>query len=208
MPRIIAILKDQRRRIAGLGLVGALCAGLGGMAQASETEAAPRDAPPAQETAKRVPSELSRQVPGRLRLPDALQYLFADQQRGQIRIEKRVILRITPQRGPNRSTLLAQLPQRALNTRYVERKTDKCLAVDRIAGVQTGSGSRLLLFLRDADIMSVNLEKACRARDFYSGFYIERNEDGKICVDRDQLRSRNGARCEIERMSQLVAVED
>lgn len=126
----------------------------------------------------------------------------------QVRIEQRVIIRITPQRQSNRNNLLAQLPQRELSTRYEEREIARCLPVSGISGVQTGDGNRLLLFLRDQRVITVNLERACRAREFYSGFYIERNEDGQFCVDRDELQSRSGAKCEVERMRQLVAVDD
>ncbi len=126
----------------------------------------------------------------------------------QTRIEQRVIIRISPQRVSNGSNLLNRLPRQSLNARYVEKKTDKCLAIEDVAGVQTGSGNRLLLFLRDKKIMTVNLEKACRARDFYSGFYVEKNKDGKLCVKRDRLHSRNGVKCEVERMRQLVAVTE
>jgi hypothetical protein len=126
----------------------------------------------------------------------------------QIRIQQRVIVRIAPRGGRTGQSLLAQLPQRAPDTRYEERKAGDCVAVQRIAGVETGSGNRLILFMRDAKIMSLNLEKACRARDFYAGFYVERNEDGKLCIDRDRLQSRSGAKCQIDRMMQLVAVND
>lgn len=126
----------------------------------------------------------------------------------QVRIERRVTVRISPARGRNAQRLLSQLPQRELNARYEERKTDKCLPVSSIAGVQTGSGNRLLLFLRDRRIITVNLEKACRARDFYSGFYVERNKDGNLCIKRDKLQSRTGAKCEVARMRQLVAVKN
>ncbi len=127
---------------------------------------------------------------------------------GQIRIEQRVYVRIAPRSAGARRNLLAQLPVRQQAQRYEEKKTAKCVPVSRIAGVETGSGNRLLLFLRDAKILSVNLEKACRARDFYAGFYVERNKDGKLCVDRDTLQSRNGARCDIARMMQLKAIKD
>lgn len=126
----------------------------------------------------------------------------------QVRIERRVVVRISPQRGSNRNNLLAQMPQQTLRTQFEERKMDKCVPVSGIAGVQTGSGNRLLLFLRDQRIITVNLEQACRARDFYSGFYVERNEDGNLCVARDKLQSRTGAKCEVERMRQLVAVNE
>ena len=127
---------------------------------------------------------------------------------GQIRFERRVIVRISPRGVGNRRNMLARLPTRANTTRYKERKAERCVPVNRIAGVETGSGNRLLLFLQDSQIMSLNLEKACRAKDFYSGFYVEPNKDGNLCVDRDTLQSRNGARCDIERMMELVAIDD
>lgn len=126
----------------------------------------------------------------------------------QVRIEQRVVVRITPQSPAPRQSLMAELPQRALPPRFEERKMEKCLPVSGIAGVQTGSGNRLLLFLRDRRVVTANLEKSCRARDFYSGFYVERNEDGMLCVDRDKLQSRSGANCEISRMRQLVEVDE
>ena len=137
-----------------------------------------------------------------------LDAFYGGQVNRQVRIEQRVIIRISPRREGNRNPLLAQLPQRGLTTRYEEGDSERCVPVNRISAVQTGNGNRLLLFLNDRRILSLNLERACRARDFYSGFYIERNEDGQLCVDRDLLQSRSGARCEVEGMRQLVAVND
>ena len=127
---------------------------------------------------------------------------------GQITVRQRVYIRIAPRRGSMRRNMLARSQQQTRTTRYEEGKSNRCVPVESISDVQTGSGNRLLLFMRDAEIMSLNLEKACRAKDFYAGFYVERNKDGKLCVNRDTLQSRNGARCEIERMAQLVAIED
>ena len=126
----------------------------------------------------------------------------------QFRIEQRVTIRISPQSSNNRNELLAQLPQQGVQPAFEEREMDRCVALAGIAGVQTANGNRLLLFLRDERIVTINLEGTCRARDFYSGFYVERNEDGQLCVARDQLLSRSGVKCEIARMSQLVAVDD
>jgi hypothetical protein len=123
----------------------------------------------------------------------------------QVRIEQRVVVRIAPQPSAARQNLLADLPQRPAAPHFEEGGKEKCVALDGIAGVQTGSGNRLVLFLRDRRMISVNLEKSCRARDFYSGFYVEKNKDGRLCVDRDKLQSRSGARCEVETMRQLVA---
>lgn len=124
----------------------------------------------------------------------------------QVRIEQRVVVRITPQPPAARQNLLADMPLRESALRFEERGKEKCVPLDQIAGVQTGSGNRLVLFLRDRKMLSVNLEKSCRARDFYSGFYVEKNKDGRLCVSRDRLQSRTGARCEVEVMRNLVAV--
>ena len=124
----------------------------------------------------------------------------------QVRIEQRVVIRIAPAAGLVRQNLNADLPPRAAPPRFEERGKEKCLGLGTIAGVQTGSGNRLVLFLHDRKMISVGLEKACRARDFYAGFYVEKNKDGQLCVSRDKLQSRTGARCESETMRQLVEV--
>ncbi len=125
----------------------------------------------------------------------------------QVRIEQRVVIRIAPTPPAARPNLAADLPNRpSAAPRFEERGKEKCVGLQGIAGVQTGNGNRLVLFLRDRRMISVNLEKACRARDFYAGFYVEKNKDGQLCVSRDKLQSRTGARCEIETMRQLVEV--
>lgn len=124
----------------------------------------------------------------------------------QVRIEQRLIVRITPL-GPARE-MLADLPQAPLASRFRERKVGKCVPVAGIAGVQIGGDDRLMLFMRDQRMIGVNLEKACRARDFYSGFYLERNGDGRLCVDRDMIHSRSGASCSLSRLRQLVAIDE
>ena len=152
----------------------------------------------------------SAEQPDPVALPAAntnpLNAFRAGQTLQQFRVEQRVIIRISPQRRSEGGSLFMRPPTTPLNRRYEEREMDNCVAVSGIGGVQTGSGTRLLLYLRDRRIVSVNLEKSCRARDFYSGFYVERNKDGKLCVARDKLQSRTGAKCEVSRMRQLVAV--
>jgi hypothetical protein len=133
---------------------------------------------------------------------------FEDAVANQVRIEQRVIIRIAP-RGPvQRESLFAEFPAPAAPARIVERKMGKCVPVGGIAGVQARSSDKLLLFMRDQRVVSAALEKACSARDFYSGFYIERSGDGMLCVNRDKLHARSGANCEIRSMRQLLALED
>ena len=124
----------------------------------------------------------------------------------QVRIEQRVVVRITPHPLAARQNLIAEARQRQSAPRFEERAKEKCVPLGEIAGVQTGSGNRLVLFLRDRRLMSVALEKSCRARDFYSGFYVEKSKDGRLCASRDKLQSRSGAQCEVEVMRQLVEV--
>ena len=145
------------------------------------------------------------QVPGWLAFEGTQDGVIAN----QVRIEQRVTIRVAPSNPAVRQDMLADLRQRReAPMRFEERRMGKCVAVRSIAGVQADGGSRLILYLRDQRMISANLEKACRARDFYSGFYVERSKDGMLCVDRDKLQSRSGANCEINRIRQLVAVRD
>lgn len=141
---------------------------------------------------------------------DALLDAYRPKEQEQVRIEQRVIMRITP-RPPagGRQDLLAPFPSNAPSRdKVVERKMGTCLPMQGIASVGTGQGNRLILFMRDRRIVSASLEKACSARQFYSGFLIERSNDGLLCVKRDKLQSRTGAKCELSQLRQLVAVKD
>jgi hypothetical protein len=44
----------------------------------------------------------------------------------------------------------------------------------------------------------------CRSLDYYSGFYIRPGRDGQVCADRDALRVRSGATCQIESFKTLT----
>jgi hypothetical protein len=130
---------------------------------------------------------------------------FQVQGQNQVRIEQRLTIRIAPQpAAPPQANMMMDLPQRPLPPRMTERSMGRCLPITGIAGVQVGQGNRLILFMRDRRVISAALERACSARDYYSGFYIERNSDGQICVARDNLLSRSGANCKLTQLRQLV----
>ena len=124
----------------------------------------------------------------------------------QVRIEKRTTIRISPRSGSTRRSVFVELPGRAIGPRFVERKIGKCVKVARISGVQSDIGNRLLLFMKDRQIISAMLERACRGRDFYSGFYLSKSDDGKLCVARDTLQSRSGANCKLTQLRELVEI--
>jgi len=124
----------------------------------------------------------------------------------QVRIERRVIFRVMPRSSTSRTSLVPNRQPSAQRTKIIERKIGKCIPLEKISALRTGSGKNLILFTRDSKVLSLRLEKSCRARDFYSGFYVEKDEDGQLCIDRDKLRSRSGAQCEVKRMRQLIAI--
>lgn len=129
----------------------------------------------------------------------------------QVRIEQRVIIRISPGPIPRgggdpRRGLMAEFAER-LGPRFAERRMGQCLPVGGIVGVQPDGPSRLILFMRDQRIISAALEKGCNARDYYSGFLVERTSDGMICAARDKLLSRTGANCSLGRLRQLVELD-
>lgn len=126
---------------------------------------------------------------------------------GQVRIERSITIRIAPPGPIQRQSLVAQTAPPAM-ARLTERKVGKCVPVAGIASVQPDASGKLLLFMRDRRLIAASLEKACSARDFYAGFYLERTADGMLCVERDKLHSRAGANCELSKLRQLVAKDD
>ncbi|TXH18086.1 MAG: hypothetical protein E6R00_03765 [Gammaproteobacteria bacterium] len=171
--------------------------------------AAPADAPHEADTPALAPEQDAN---GAIATPSRLAPVWTDlvtsfqpMEQDQVRIERRVIIRINPRRNKMAPDMLSALPQGELPPQFEERKFGKCVPAKAIAGVQAQPDNRLLLFLRDRRMITVKLEKSCRARDFYSGFYVEANEDGLVCSGRDKLHSRSGANCDLGKMRQLVA---
>ncbi|WP_120078280.1 hypothetical protein [Aurantiacibacter odishensis] len=128
------------------------------------------------------------------------------QEHNQVRIRQRVIVRVSPAPARARSQMMAELPRRPMRQSFAEVDHDDCVEVDDILGVQPAEGNRLLMFTRQRQILSARLGETCVARAFYAGFYVERSDDGRLCVARDLLQSRAGASCEVTEFSRLVAV--
>jgi hypothetical protein len=121
----------------------------------------------------------------------------------QVRIQKRIIIRV-PRRRPTPAASLARESRQAAPLTFKEKKIGKCMPMNSILGVQMFGGRNLDLITRDRKRIRARLEKKCQARSFYSGFYMEKSGDGKICADRDVLHSRTGSKCEIDRFRELV----
>lgn len=169
---------------------------------ASETAPAPSDVPADSQAWPRteIPA-LSSDSPLAASLLRSVDPLDA----WQVRIEQRMTIRISPRASaPMPPNMFVGIPGGDGVPQMTERKIGKCVNIAGIAGVQPDRSNRLLLFMRDRRLVSAELDRSCRARDFYSGFYLERSDDGRLCVDRDTLLSRSGMNCKLTRIRELV----
>ena len=55
-------------------------------------------------------------------------------------------------------------------------------------------------------LLRAQLNRGCRALDFYAGFYMKGNKDGQLCEGRDEIHARTGAKCEVDEFRLLVPV--
>ena len=86
---------------------------------------------------------------------------------------------------------------------WSERKGPKCLPSRALAGATMAGPSAIDFVLRDRSRVRAKLDSDCAGLDFYGGFYVEPRGDA-ICSDRDEIRSRTGGSCRIERFRTLV----
>lgn len=135
--------------------------------------------------------------------PGNLLPFVAPDEAAQVRIEQRMTIRITPRASAPMPDMFLSMPGDG-RIEFTERKIGNCLPVAGIVSVRPDRANRLLFLMRDRKVVSAELDRSCRARDFYSGFLLERNEDGRMCVDRDTLLSRSGMSCTLTRIRQLV----
>ena len=121
---------------------------------------------------------------------------------GQVRIDQRIIIRL-----PSPASAPAAVGAQRLSVaklQYKEKKIGKCLRVDRLGGSRPGPDRTLDLLTRDGILIRAYLGDGCLAREFYAGAYMERSYDGKLCVDRDVLHARTGAKCAIDKFRLLI----
>ena len=115
----------------------------------------------------------------------------------QVVVQQRTIIRV-----PVR---LRQSPPAASSLNWEEGKGPECIPTTQIVGATFLGQNSVDLILRDKRRIRARLESKCPALDYYYGFYLTRSEDGKICADRDLIRSRVGGQCEIEAFRTLTA---
>ena len=95
---------------------------------------------------------------------------------------------------------IAQRRQRPFE--WVEHKGPKCLPAAMIAGAAMATPSTIDFVLRDRRRVRARLDSDCAGLDFYGGFYVE-PDGGAVCARREEIRSRAGSTCRIERFRAL-----
>lgn len=116
---------------------------------------------------------------------------------GQVIVQQRTIVRIP---------VRIRQAQPSHNIRWEEGKGPKCISTRQILGATFLGQNSVDLILRDNRRVRARLGNRCPALDYYYGFYLTRSDDGKICADRDMIRSRVGGQCGIENFRTLTAV--
>lgn len=88
--------------------------------------------------------------------------------------------------------------------RWRERGGPRCISASQIVGASLLSARSVDLILRDNSRLRARLESRCPALDYYRGFYVNATADGRICADRDSIRSRAGGECQIDAFRSLT----
>src|SRR3546814_5942662 len=72
------------------------------------------------------------------------------------------------------------------------KKAPKCVAMRDIRGMQAVQRDSIDLITRQNQRLRAQLNRGCRALDFYAGFYMKGNKDGRLCEGRDEIHARSG----------------
>ncbi|BBF70491.1 hypothetical protein [Sphingomonas bisphenolicum] len=122
----------------------------------------------------------------------------------QLSIQQRVIIRVPMVRKGRAPARIAPDARDA----WQEKKGPRCVALRSIRGANIVVDNGVDLILADNHRYRARLEKGCDSIGFYSGFYVEPDEDGSLCSGRDELQARSGLSCAIDSFRRLIPVEE
>lgn len=94
-------------------------------------------------------------------------------------------------------------PRAVRRTQWVEKKGPKCIGSDRIVAAALGDARSVDFLLSDRTRIRARMDDDCPTLDFYGNFYIQ-PEDERVCAKRDEIRSRIGGSCRIEKFRRMV----
>ena len=95
-------------------------------------------------------------------------------------------------------------PAGASLLKWREGRGPNCISAARLLGATLLRQNSVDLILRDNSRVRAQLQRRCPALDYYRGFYINATEDGRICAERDSIRSRAGGECQIDAFRTLT----
>lgn len=85
-----------------------------------------------------------------------------------------------------------------------EHKGPRCISTNLLErAVVSGSGNQVDFVLGNRVRMRADLDEDCPALDFYNGLYLQTPDD-RLCAGRDEIHSRMGGSCRIQRFKQLT----
>ena len=117
----------------------------------------------------------------------------------QLTVRQQIIIRVP--KGTRRV-----VPAGASLIEWREADGPGCVPAESILGATMLGQRSVDLILRDNSRVRARLEDRCPALDYYYGFYVDATADGRICAERDSIRSRVGGECQIERFRSLTPV--
>ena len=120
-------------------------------------------------------------------------------QLAQMSIEQRVIIRVPMVKKGRAPARIAPQAGRA----WKEKKGPRCIALRSIRSASVVVGHGVDLLLADNHRYRARLERGCNSTGFYSGFYVEPDDDGSLCSGRDELQARSGLSCVIDSFRRL-----
>jgi hypothetical protein len=112
-------------------------------------------------------------------------------------VRQHIVIRVPP--GAGRTAPAASA------IRWEEGRGPRCVSTGRIVGAALLGQNSVDLIFRDNSRIRARLERRCPALDYYRGFYVEATQDGRICAERDSIRSRTGGECQIDQFRTLTA---
>ena len=121
----------------------------------------------------------------------------------QLAIQRRVIVRVPMARKGKIATHIAPEERAA----WREKKGPRCIALRSIRSAAILVPDGVDLILSDDHRFRAHLGRGCRSTGFYSGFYVEPDNDGSLCSGRDELQARSGISCAISGFKRLVAAK-
>lgn len=92
---------------------------------------------------------------------------------------------------------------RARPVTWKEKKGPRCIASGQIVAAALADQRSIDFLLTDRTRMRARMDDDCPTLDFYGNFYIQ-PEDDKVCAKRDEIRSRIGGSCRIEKFRRMV----